>query len=174
MVNFISFIQAATLNDILFVLMQLTLVVCVIYSLYERHLKSRVAHAITDAKTHTKRAIQRTSLIIKKMKNRKLKPKSGSHTIIVADSVMTTSIVGTARISVNRGEASWDYFALGWTVLSVFIIEANGLYNSQLTTNYSIGILIVDLCLITYLCFLSSWFRNKLMSIVVWRNRTPD
>lgn len=55
---------------------------------------------------------------------------------------------------------------LAWTVLSVFIIEANSLYNSQLVNNYSIAILIADLIAITYLCFISSWFRNKIIRIV--------
>jgi len=174
MVSFVTFIQTITLNDILFVLLQLVLFCCVGYSFYERHVKANISQGLVQMKLFIFRSLQRTSMSLRKLKKRKTKPISGSHQIIVADSVMSTSIVGTARISVNRGEASWDYFALAWTVLSVFVIEANGLYNSKITANYSIAILIIDLCLITYLCFLSSWFRNKAIGLVNWRNETPD
>lgn len=167
-----------TVNDVLFFAMQIALVLSVGVSVYERRAKAKIHSGIAKIKTKVSRWGQKVRSWVKVKQAQlmnKFRRKTGNQKLIIAaDSVMSMSTTGNARISVNRGEGSWEYFGLAWTVLSVFIIEANSLYSSPLVNNYSIAILIADLIAITYLCFISSWFRNKIIWIVNLRNKTPD
>jgi hypothetical protein len=175
--NFYEVLLQLNVNDVLFILMQLALLFCVSYSFFVRRFKPKIQQSLTGLKMKVAKQKQQLLSSLKSTKARlinRLRRKSGHHQLIVADSVMSMSMTGNARITVNRGEASWEYFGLGWAVLSVFIIEVNSLYNSPMINDFSILILVADLVAITYLCFVSSWFRNKIIWIVNLRNKTPD
>lgn len=167
-----------TINDLMYFSLQALLIILAVYSLYAQYGKSR----INNSWASTKRAIKKKRSELKaKLEARKInkqnirnKKQGKNIQLVVADSVMSLEMLGKANIQVIRGERDWEYFALAWTVLSVFIIESNSLYNSPVTENFSIAVMILDIFIVTYLCFLSAWFRNKVIAIVVWRNTTPD
>ena len=174
---YINFASTLTLNDALFFIVQLLLIWCALYSLYERHARARIRLGMTRLTMRSMAVLRKGVSQLQKLKTKLLnwrKGREGSVQLIVADSVHSVSTFGNAMISVYRGEGSWEYFALAWTVLSVFVIEANGLYESAAVASISIGVMVLDLLIITYLCFVSSWFRNKIIVLVNLRNKKPN
>lgn len=174
---YLNFVSTLMLNDVLFFIMQLLLIWCAFYSLYERHARARVRLGTARLTKRSVATLQKGVLQLRKINTKLLnrrKGSKGSVQLIVVDSIHSLSMSGNAMISVYRGEGSWEYFALAWTVLSVFVIEANGLYESTAVTGISIGVVVLDLLIITYLCFVSSWFRNKIIALVNLRNSKPD
>lgn len=166
------------INDLVFFGLQAFMIWLALYSLYAKYLRARIKNTIhyLSRKAKARLAEQKARARARKVQklNERFK-KTGTHTqLIVADSVVSREQFGNARIVVTRGEKDWEYFALAWTVLSVFIIESNSLYNSVATANISIAVMVLDIFVVTYLCFISGWFRNKVIAIAVWRNKTPD
>ena len=67
--------------------------------------------------------------------------------------------------SVKRGQKSWDHFNLGYGILSVVVIQLISI--SEVGKEYKVFISVVDLGILFYLTFFNSWFRNKMIGIVV-------
>lgn len=171
--HLIEAIVVISVNDIIFLMIHLVLLYCVIRSVYLNRYKPGITTLLNKVRNkHNSVYFRIKKSMINMLGRQKLNHKNQQ--VIIADSTLSVSVTGNARISVLRDEASWGYFSLAWTVVSVFIIEANGLYSTKLTEDYTILILVIDLAAVTYLCFLSSWFRGKIMQIVNIRNKTPD
>ena len=167
-----------TINDLVFFCLQALIIWLALYSLYAKYVKARIKNWILNKSREAKAILAQRKARARARKvqdmNERFK-KTGNHTqLIVTDSVISQEQFGTARIEVTRSEKDWEYFALAWTVLSVFIIESNSLYNSVGTANISIALMVLDIFVVTYLCFISAWFRNKVIAVAVWRNKTPD
>lgn len=67
-------------------------------------------------------------------------------------------------LEVSRGKETWNYFHLAYLVLSVVFIEINS-STSALKAHKTI-ITLIDLAFLMYLCYFSSYFRNKIIGIV--------
>jgi len=65
---------------------------------------------------------------------------------------------------VTRGEESWGYFAFAYSILSVIFIELVSV--SSALNNYKVFFILLNLSILLYLCFFSSWFRNKIVLIM--------
>lgn len=80
------------------------------------------------------------------------------------------AILGERKIkrdmaSTKRGEKSWNYFYLAYGILSVVVTQIISI--SEFGTGYKVFITIIDLGLLFYLAFFNSWFRNKIIGLIV-------
>lgn len=64
---------------------------------------------------------------------------------------------------VKRGETSWGYFASTYGFLSVILLQI--INTTEAWKGYKTITTITDLWLLMYLCFYSSWFRNKIVGM---------
>lgn len=64
---------------------------------------------------------------------------------------------------VKRGETSWGYFASTYGFLSVLLLQI--INTTEAWKGYKTITTIIDLWLLMYLCFYSSWFRNKIVGM---------
>lgn len=83
---------------------------------------------------------------------------------LVAD-IITKFKRSKLSMSVTRGNESWEYFIISYNILAIFFIAVASV--SVFFNTYKIIIIIVNQIILIYLCFLNSWFRNKIMSIWV-------
>lgn len=65
---------------------------------------------------------------------------------------------------VKRGSESWSSFYLVYGVLAVVFVEINS--TTESLKGYKTLITLLDLGGLFYLCFFSSWFRNKIVGII--------
>jgi hypothetical protein len=65
---------------------------------------------------------------------------------------------------VKRGTESWDGFYLVYGVLAVVFVELNS--TTESLKGHKTLITLLDLGGLLYLCFFSSWFRNKIVGII--------
>lgn len=66
---------------------------------------------------------------------------------------------------VTRGEKSWGYFHATFGFLSVIFLEV--ISTTESSKGYKTIITLFDLSLLVYLCYFSTWFRNKIVSFVI-------
>lgn len=66
-------------------------------------------------------------------------------------------------VEVKRGEISWGYFHFTYGLLSILILEI--INTTEAFKGYKTLITITDLSMLLYLCFFSSWFRNKIVGV---------
>ena len=73
---------------------------------------------------------------------------------------------GSLEMRVKRGEKSWGYFGLAYSILMAVFL---GLISILPDFNYGLlikGILIIIISLLLfYLCFSNQWFRNKTVGL---------
>ena len=177
-----SYSPNITLNDIIYVLVQAVLVYWTIYSIYYRFIKFPLPSSVRRLKKRLKRNLEVKSNQVKRSLVNKYKKirlflkidKTQTHHIIIPDPVKLSLTASNAKVQITRGEDSWQYFGLAWTVLSVFYIETNASYSVLQRSEYSIIVTIFNLAAITWLCFCSSWFRNWIIRLANHRNKTPD
>lgn len=73
--------------------------------------------------------------------------------------------IGGTRATVIRGEKSSSRLFISWGMLIIVV----GITNStNITVNYKVLASILNIAFISYLCFFSSYFRNK---IIGWASR---
>lgn len=66
-------------------------------------------------------------------------------------------------VEVKRGEKSWGYFHTVYGFLSIIFLEI--INTTDAYKGYKTLITILDLSALLYLCFFSSWFRNKIVGV---------
>lgn len=84
--------------------------------------------------------------------------------------IVLSAVQGSCRMkgdgaSIKRGEKSWRYFYLFYSVLSVIMMQIISF--SEIGKGYKIYIAVVDLLTLIYLAFFNGWFRNKIIGFVV-------
>jgi hypothetical protein len=60
---------------------------------------------------------------------------------------------------VFRNPETWENFPLAWGILSLIFVEVNNMTESM--KGYKTVITLLDIAALLYLCFFTSWFRNK-------------
>jgi len=65
---------------------------------------------------------------------------------------------------VKRGAESWGYFHTVYGFLSIIFLEM--INTTEAFKNYKTIVTVIDLGVLMYLCFFSSWFRSKIVGIV--------
>lgn len=70
---------------------------------------------------------------------------------------------GGVIIEVKRGDTSWGYFASAYGFLSLILLQI--INTTEAWKGYKTITTIIDLWLLMYLCFYSSWFRNKIVGM---------
>lgn len=170
-------------NDSLFWILQGSLILLVLRAIYVQRYKSKVRALRDSTKRKVLRGVRAIKNNLRKNWQKYYKKfrlfvrldKPDKNIILSPDSVrMELSSTTDASIKVQRSEDSWQYFGLAWTVLSVFFIETNAAYSGLSDSEFSILLTIFNLASITWLCFVSSWFRNWIIRIANLRNKTPD
>ena len=68
-------------------------------------------------------------------------------------------------VEVKRGTESWGYFHTVYGFLSIIFLEI--INTTDAYKGYKTFITIIDLTALMYLCFFSSWFRNKIVGAVI-------
>lgn len=68
------------------------------------------------------------------------------------------------QAEVTRGPESWQQFVFAWGILSVILIHIVSV--SSAYREHKVLILMFDMSVALYLCFFSSWFRNKIIGLV--------
>lgn len=181
--NDIYIVYFRDLNGLLYFAFHLLIIGLLWLSLYYRYMRGPLHQWFQRFKFVSKKKTldaydkysSRLKSEIARLKRRLSKDKSPQNiTLSISSTTHAHSIGGIARISVKRGENSWAHFSLAWTVISVLAIEFNSIYSSMNPSSMSLGILILDLSAITYLCFFSGWFRNKVAQVVSFRNNTYE
>ena len=66
-------------------------------------------------------------------------------------------------MSVKRGNTSWEHLIISYNILAIFFISVVSV--SIFFNPYRIFIIIADQIILIYLCFISSWFRNKIIGM---------
>lgn len=152
-----------------------------IRSLYVEYWKSRKEDVLTKIKALTISIKNRLGLRIKSIRFRlktiaiRVKGDEISNANIMPAGASLRLIPGRPSVSIARGEKFFDYAGLFWTVLAVVYIELNSSYMSSHPQADGVSLLLLfDLAGITYLCFASSWFRNKIARIINLRLSNPD
>lgn len=174
-----------TVNDIAYIVLHSLLLISFIYGVYVQYIKHRVHQSLSFVKSKL-RSISHpiknrariflntfkksTQLIIYRVFHRKNPPTQ----VIEASIKGSMGMTGTVNAAVIRGDASWVYFIQAWTVLSLIFTNADAMYTGLDKHNISIVPMLVDVLMITWLCFGSGWFRDQVIKLVNWRSRTPD
>ena len=70
---------------------------------------------------------------------------------------------GGVKTEVTRGDESWGHFHAAFGFLSIFLLEV--INTTEAWKGYKTIITFVDLLLLIYLCYFSSYFRNKIVGI---------
>lgn len=73
----------------------------------------------------------------------------------------STSVV----LSVKRGEKTWNYFNLAYGIASVVLMQVINV--SEALKGYKTIISLANLLILFYLAFFNSWFRNKIIGIII-------
>ena len=68
-------------------------------------------------------------------------------------------------MKVTRSITSWEYLIISYNILTVFFIAIVSV--SIYFNEYKIIIIVVDQIFLVYLCFLSSWFKNKIIGTFI-------
>jgi len=71
---------------------------------------------------------------------------------------------GSATLTVNRGEISWQGLVMVYGFLSLIILEL--ISTAKHLDGYKTAITILDISILIYLCFFNGWFRNVIISVV--------
>jgi hypothetical protein len=173
----------ATLNDLLYIFFHVALAGIFLYGVYDQKLRRTFRNKVRTLgrrlKNTTKTLAVRfrdTAVRLATRVQRWLWPPvpGASYTAHVKPIHMKVGVSGEIGVKVTRGEQSWTYFGLAFTVLSVLYIEINNNYHRLADSSYSIAILTADVAVLFWLCFYCGWFRNKIIGIAVHRNKTPD
>lgn len=67
--------------------------------------------------------------------------------------------------AVKRGEKSWNHFYLAYGVASVVLLQV--INSSEALKGYKIIISLINLFILFYLAFFNSWFRNKIIGVII-------
>jgi hypothetical protein len=70
---------------------------------------------------------------------------------------------GNVEFRLKRGEASWAYFPLAYSILLTISIGIISVL--EICYIYKILFIIVDSIALFYLCFFNAWFRNKIVGL---------
>lgn len=172
-------LSGLTFNDCAYLLMHLAIVVSFLIGLYEQYAKVRLKQFVHSKKLRLYSKGRKIKVNVTRnfrntaSKIKRLFLKDKTHHTIKPDSIKLTLSSTYAVVKIVRGKESWAYFGLAWTVLSVLVIEVNGLYARAEKWDFSILILLADIGIVTWLCFYSAWFRNIIIRVVNHRNNTP-
>lgn len=67
------------------------------------------------------------------------------------------------EMKVTRGEMSWAYFPIAYSLLLTFFIGIISVVDIWYV--YRIGLMIVSAAILFRLCFFNAWFRNKIVGV---------
>lgn len=174
--------QHITVDDFVFGILHLVLFGWFFYGLYHQYARARF-HGWIGRSIRKLRTASTTfkSWIFRKGGKliafvRKLRPtKPGTTQYVHMLSINSTAYVNEdIKVQLKRDESSWAYFSLAWTVLSVLYIAIDAAYHRVADTTFSTPIIVIDVAILTWLCFYCGWFRNHIARIVNHRNATPD
>jgi len=76
------------------------------------------------------------------------------------------------RLSVTRGPESRKKFGVAYGFGSVLILQL--INSSEAFIGYKVLLSLFNLAALFYLCFLSAWFRNKIIGWIDRWEKTPD
>ena len=68
------------------------------------------------------------------------------------------------KIALTRGHESWSHFAFAYGTSAVILLEI--INTAKAAEGYKTVVTIVDMAMLLYLCFYSSWCRNQIVGIV--------
>ncbi len=173
-----------TVNDVIYLIAQGTLFCLLIKSVYAQFLANKLAmfklrskRKISLIARNTKILLLRSGHIIaarvSDLYYKLLKP-GPRKTIIRPDSAVLTLTGYPPSVKVRRGEGFMPHATLAWTIFSVLYIEINSQYKPIQGTSYSLLILVLNIVIITWLCFYSAWFRNRIAGVINHRTSKPD
>lgn len=178
-------LRSATLDDILFYAVHLMLYTCFIVGIYRQYLATHLDRTAIQVALYVKYQTQQAMTAINTVRHRlyqlavlKYKKLRGTHNetqvIHVDPAHARIEFGGGVSVKVMRNdETSWGHFTLAWTVLSVVYTTIVSMYDPIELSGHSIGIAVVDIVIITWLCFYSSWFTNKIIGVINKRIQTP-
>ncbi|MFQ5465590.1 MAG: hypothetical protein ACE5EI_06655 [Thermodesulfobacteriota bacterium] len=69
-----------------------------------------------------------------------------------------------SKLSVVRGEKSWNYLYLAYGISSVVVIQIISV--SESGKGYKVFITVLDMGVLFYLTFFNGWFRNKTIGFI--------
>lgn len=70
---------------------------------------------------------------------------------------------GGIGFKIKRGETSWAYFPLAYSILLTISIGIISVL--EICYIYKILLIIIDAVILFRLCFLNGWFRNKIVGL---------
>lgn len=71
---------------------------------------------------------------------------------------------GGVIAEVKRGDTSWSYFHIAYGFLSIIFLEI--INTTEAFKGHKTLVIIIDLSMLTYLCFFSSWFRGNIVMVM--------
>lgn len=173
-----------TINDILFALTHLVLVLCLFRGIYYQYAAGPTNRFIKKALHSIRHTRKKVVSLIEERTNRlkahiltayyHLRGIENYDQTLHVNSIIQEVNMGVPSVKVLRNDGlSWGHFVLGWTILTMFFTAIDSTYPPLERTNYSLAITLIDLCAATWLCFYSSWFTNKIIKIINKRIQTP-
>ncbi len=76
--------------------------------------------------------------------------------------------------AVTRGEDSWQLFVTTWSILSVLVAAVASGYGRLVEAGLSVSASVLNIILLGWLCFRSSWFRNKAVGMWSLLKQVPE
>lgn len=172
-----------TINDTIYILLHLGLYTLVLYGLYDQFIRETIRTIIQTTTSRvrdvyrriTSYAWQKRNILTAKIKRRFKPPKPGEpQTIHMMSIASGTTVSSSLKAQIKRGEGSWTYFTLAWTVISVVFAAVDDMYQPDNLKDWTLLILVVDIAGSLWLCFYCRWFRNKIIGITNHRNTNFD
>lgn len=76
--------------------------------------------------------------------------------------------------AVARGEESWQLFVATWSILSVLVSVIASSYARLTEEGLSVCTSMLNISLLGFLCFRSTWFRNKAVGVWAKLKKAPE
>lgn len=180
----LNLVLGVSINDLVYLLSQIILILLVSKALYEQFIGVEVKKRWQSISIRSGKITRRFLHLINSFRERvkviareiywritNLRPKN---IVLNPHNASITLTAYPPEVKITRGKAFWTYAALAWTILSVLYVEINGTYSPLQQTDFSTLPLLLNMGAITWLCFYSRWFRYKIARFVERRSSTAE